>query len=770
MMFGNRFAAGAALVLLTLVAYIPAASCGFIWDDDAYVTNNRTLRSAAGLQEIWLKPGSVPQYYPLVFSTFWVEYHLWELAPAGFHWVNALLHAFNVVLLWLILTRLGVPGAWFGAAIFALHPVHVESVAWITERKNVLSGSFYLAALLAYLQFAFPRAESRERRTENRGNASHSLFPVGGWGWYGLALTFFLCALLSKTVSCSLPAVLVLLLWWKRGRVTWRNAAALAPLFILGVAFALLTVWMEKHHVGAEGEEWALSPIDRCLVAGRALWFYAAKLVWPVKLTFVYPRWQLSAGIWWQYLFPLAAVAVIFALWLARRRIGRGPLVAVLVFAGTLVPALGFFDVYPMRYSFVADHFQYLASVGLIALAAAVGTTLFQRLALRQEWLGPTAGAAALLLLLVLTWQQEAVYKDVESIWLDTLRKNPDCRMAHNNLGTYFARQGKWDQAVHHLQEAIRINPEDPRAHYNLGNAFAFVGKLDEAVKEYQQTVRLSPNHALAYSDLGNVFFQQHKLAEAVEHYSQALRINPDLVRAHNGLGRVLAQQGNLSAGIDHFRRAIEIEPDNLEARYYLVGALAQQGKLDEAVGYLSSELRADPQFAQLHWELGAAFVQQGRLEEAVAAYRQAVSLRPDVSHFRFSLGVALHRSGQVEAGNAEFREAKRADPHWPAAACQTAWILATHPDAKVRDGALALELAKQASEATGNRWPAFLDALAAAYAETGNFSDAVTTAREALRLAASGPQAKVAKQIEERLNCYERHQPFREKLGADQP
>src|SRR5216684_8061750 len=237
MMFGNRFAAGAALVVLTLVAYIPAAGCGFIWDDDAYVTNNRTLRTAAGLQDIWLKPGSVPQYYPLVFSSFWVEYHLWELAPAGFHWVNALLHGLNVALLWLILSRLGVPGAWFAAAIFALHPVHVESVAWITERKNVLSGLFYLAALLAYLQFVLPapgaglltrpkasrrvqqtlaeRASAERAASRSPFSVLRSLFSAGSWGWYGLALILFLCALLSKTVACSLPAALFLLLWWK---------------------------------------------------------------------------------------------------------------------------------------------------------------------------------------------------------------------------------------------------------------------------------------------------------------------------------------------------------------------------------------------------------------------------------------------------------------------------------------------------------------------------------------------------------------------------
>ena len=311
------------ILLMTLLFYIPAMRGGYIWDDDDYVTNNLTLRTFDGLRRIWLELGAVPQYYPLVHTSFWLEYHLWQLHPFGYHLVNVLLHALNAILLWFILRRLSIPGAWLAAAIFALHPVHVESVAWITERKNVLSGFFYLSAILAYLRFLRLDVISAIDRYH--------------WGYYILALGLYLCALLSKTVACTMPAMILLLLWWKRDRIGWRNVLLLTPHFAVGVALALTTVWLEKHRVGAQGEEWAFSFLERCLIAGRALWFYASKLFWPHKLIFIYPRWQIDAGIWWQYLFPLAAVAVFPALWFFCKQIGKAPLTAALFFAGTLV-------------------------------------------------------------------------------------------------------------------------------------------------------------------------------------------------------------------------------------------------------------------------------------------------------------------------------------------------------------------------------------------------------------------------------------------------
>jgi tetratricopeptide (TPR) repeat protein len=761
MMRKNLLPAGA-LVLLTLAAYLPALSDGFIWDDDAYLLHNPTVRTADGLRQAWLDPRSTPQYYPLVFTTFWVEYHILGLAPAGYHAVNILLHATSAILVWLVLRRLAMPGAWLAAAIFALHPVHVESVAWITERKNVLSGVFYLAALLAYLKFTGLGSETEVRSRESKTNKKAPASVPTARGWYILCLGLFVCALLSKTVTCSLPAAIVLVLWWKRGAVSRRDWIALAPLFALGLALGLTTAWIEKHHVGAEGDEWSLSPIERCLVAGRALWFYARELAWPVELTFIYPRWQIDASAWWQYLYPAAAIAVIIGLWLARGRLGRGPLVAVLFFAGTLVPALGFINVYPMRYSFVADHFQYLASLGLIALAAGAVAQALARPDPRLALARPALAGALLLALGVLTWQQTRIYQNVETLWTDTLRKNPDCRMAHNNLGTYLARERRYSEAVAHLQAAIRIAPDDPRAHYNLAHAFALLDRLQDAAAEYDTTVRLSPDHALAQVDLGDLLSRAGKFDAAVPHYAEALRINSDLGRARVGLGLAYASRGKLTEAAREFAETLRRDPSNTDARAHEAIALARQGKPDEAVQLLTPELASNPAAAEVYRELADAFAVQGRWAEAADQYRRALHLQATTAAYHFGLGVALAHQGQADAAREEFQEATR-DPRWPAAACQAAWTLATYPDTRGRDGALAVRLAQQACAATSRPPPGFLDTLAAAHAEAGQFTEAVASAREAVTLASTAGQPEMAAEIQKRLAGYEQHRPFRQ-------
>ena len=504
------------LLCLVVAAYLPTLRCGFIWDDNAYVTENGTLRDLAGLESIWLTPAATPQYYPLVHTSFWLEYHVWGLLPLGYHCVNVLFHALAAILLYETLLRLRVPGAWVAAAIFALHPVQVESVAWVTERKNVLSAVFYFAAALAYLRF------SPLQETES---------PVKPrWTWYFMALLLFVAALLSKTVTCTLPVALLLVRWWKTGKLRWVDARLLLPFFVVAAGLGWATAWLERHQVGAEGPEWALTFAQRLLIAGRALWFYAEKLAWPASLTFVYPRWEINAAAWWQWLFPAAAVAAVVALWRMRSRIGRGPLVAVLFFAATLGPALGFVNVYPMRYSFVADHFQYLGAIGLM--------TLFAAWASRWPWW--TIGLL-LAVLAALTWQQTGIYRDYQSIWHDTLAKNPGCWMAWNNLGLDFLQKGKVDDAMRSFDKSLAINPRDPEANYNLGNAYLQKGQLDAATAQYRRALDLNPNLAEAQSNLGNTLFQMGQMAEAIAHWQRAVELEPSNAAALNNLAWVLA-------------------------------------------------------------------------------------------------------------------------------------------------------------------------------------------------------------------------------------
>ena len=525
----SRFAAPA-LVLLVVAAHLMALPAGFVWDDDDYVTENPTLLDARGLARIWTEIGAVPQYYPLVHTTFWIERHLWGERPAGYHAVNVLLHAASALLVWTILRRLNVPGAWLAAALFGVHPVHAESVAWITERKNVLSGVFYLGALLAWI----------DRRR----------------GW---SLGLFVGALLSKTVTATLPAVLLLLAWWQRGRITKDDVVPTLPYFALGAGAGALTSWMERFHVGASGGDWALGFLERIQVAGAAVWFYLGKLLWPHPLMFIYPRWKVDTWGPEAWLAPLAVVAVLAALWKLRGRIGRGPLAAALFFGITLAPALGFVNVYPFRFSYVADHFQYLASLGPLALAAACASRLDRRV------LAPV-GAVVLAVLSALTWRQETAYRDEETLWRRTIETNPKVFIAQNNLGGMLMQRGENEAAKIHFQRAAALEPTYPEAYDNLGILLHREGRLDEAIGRYREAIRLDPRYSFAHNNLGISLAEAGRIDEAIASFREAIRLKPDFARAHFNLGVALYKKGDRPGAIAALREAARLAPDDPDA------------------------------------------------------------------------------------------------------------------------------------------------------------------------------------------------------------
>lgn len=662
--------AALALVVLTAVAYGPAYRAGFIWDDDAYVTDNAALDSLGGLVRIWTVPGAVPQYYPLTFTSFWLEHRFFGDDPFGYHVTNVALHALNAILVWLILVRLGIRGAWLAAAIFAVHPVHVESVAWVTERKNVLSGAFYLGALLAALAWA---AESRE--------AERRRYAVG-------VIALFVAALLSKTVTCSLPLILLLLAWWRHGRITRQELVAAAPLLGLGIALALVTIWMERTHVGATGELFALSPAQRVLIAGRALWFYVATLAWPHPLSFVYPRWIVDAGVWWQWIPPLAAAALLGALWLGRDRIGRAPFAAAAGFALTLTPALGFIDVYPMRYTFVADHYQYLASLFVIAPVAAALTVACRRLGA----IAPAAALPVLALLAALTWRHATALAGPETLWRDVIAKDATGTMARINLGMWLYAEGRADEAADELAAALRLDPNDGEAHGNLGIVLASLGRRDAAREHLERALALTPGSAQAHSNLGNLLASDGRLDEAATHYREAIRIDPDYADALNNLANVLAQQGKLDEAIAryeaalaadpgylaahynfatvltrvgrnpeaiaHYRAVLALDPSHADAHRGLGAQLAARGELDEAITHLATAARLRPDVAEAHYQHAAALAAAGRLDEAIAAYGRALALAPNLPDLHNDLGIAFARRGDRDAAIAEFRKA----------------------------------------------------------------------------------------------------------------
>jgi protein O-mannosyl-transferase len=569
------------LAVVTVMAYNPAWHGQLLWDDDN-CTTPLELRSLDGLRRIWFQPRATAQYYPLLYTSYWVQQRLWGDSPTGYHLINLLLHIGCVVLVLKILRFLRIPGAELAAMIFALHPVNVETVAWIAERKNALSGIFALAATFSYLKFD----ESRSRREKDG--------PQGrGYRNYVLAIGLFLLGLLSKTAIVTLPLAWLMILWWKRGAVSWRrDAVPLIPFFFLSITAGLVTRWFENVGIGYKSKILHFSLLDRCLIAGRAFWFQLSKLFWPSNLTFVYPRWDINAGVWWQYLFPIGVLALLGILWTLRRW-SRAPLAGVLIYILLLLPSLGFLNIYFFVYSFVADHWQYLACLGIIVPCASGIALLAGRKESWQDWLEPAITLVLGGALFVLTWEQSRMYTDIETLYRTTITRNPACWMAQVNLGNILYKANRIPEAMDLFNQAMRIKPAV--AHYSLGNGLVQKQRTLEAIEEYRQALRIDPDEAETHNNLGNALLLRGRTPEAIHEYERALRLNPAYAKAHNNLGNALVQTGRASEAIDHYKEALRIYPNSADAHSNLAAALAQMGRISEAIDQVKSALRINP-------------------------------------------------------------------------------------------------------------------------------------------------------------------------------
>ena len=555
-----------------MLAYQPAWHGGFVWDDAANIAAPE-LRSLDGLRRIWFQPRATQQYYPLLYSSYWLQQRLWGDSPTSYHLVNLLVHIGGAVLVLKILRFLRIPGAELATIIFALHPVNVETVAWIAERKNTLSGLLGLAATLWYLKF-----------DENRSRGS-----------YALALGLFLLGLLSKTAIVTLPLVWLVIFWWKRGMIFWRrDVVPVAPFLFLSAAAGLMTSWVEHGNIAYRTRILDLTLVDRCLIAGRAFWFQLSKLLCPSDLMFVYPRWEINAAAWWQYLFPLAVLGLLGILW-SLRRWSRAPLAGVLVYIFLLLPSLGFLNIYFFIYSFVADHWQYLACLGIITPCASGIVWFTGRLKSWQELLEPAITLVLAGVLFVLTWQQSRMYSDIETLYGTTIAHNPTCWMAQVNLGNILYKANRIPEAMDLFKQASQIKPAV--AHYSLGNALIDTGRTSEAIDQYEQALRIDRDYAEAHNNLGSAQFLTGRASEAMDHYKQALRIDPDYAKAHNNMGNALVQMGRASEAIDEYKQALRITPDSADAHNNLGAALGQMGRISEAIEQLQTALRIDPNY-----------------------------------------------------------------------------------------------------------------------------------------------------------------------------
>jgi tetratricopeptide (TPR) repeat protein len=680
---------------LCFIAYAPSLQGGYVWDDDYYVYENPALTSFVGLQQIWFDilrdPADyiLPQYYPLTHTSFWIEYRLWGLNPTGYHLVNLALHIGSALLVWVILRKLAVPGALLVAAVFAVHPVHVESVAWISERKNTLSLLFLLLSLYVYLRYVGLIAGSE------KPNAKLAL-PQDPRRMWAIGLVLFLAALAAKTTAAALPAIVLLLVWWKRGRIDLkRDGLPMVPLFLIGFAAGQLTRWLEVHRVGAAGAEWTYAPTPigqfaaETLIAGRAAWFYFGKLVVPYPTMFNYPRWAIDPTSALQWVWPVAAAVVIAVLFLLRHRIGRAPITGVLFFVGVLFPALGYFAVLPHRYSFVADHFQYVASLGLLTLLVGGAAWWWDRRRLSRP-LGIGISAAVLATLTVLSFRQAQAYQSESALWRDTLAKNPQSWLAANNLGALLIEQAKQPDGSHDpakLQRAkelfayvLEIKPDHTEARYNLGRLVELGGgPRGDAIAWYREAVETNRLYSPAWHELGLHYQQmareqrlranelsgwdklmyaplhrqamQRYLQAAQECYQRSIAAQPRYLPSVLQLGSLYIEYASYPDAIPVLERALQIDARSEQARNNLAFALDAMGRSDEAIGWWQEIINEDPQNVRVRQLMGVSFAKRGMWQPAIEQFQAAVRIDPRFAEGWYNLGYAQFESGDAAAG-----------------------------------------------------------------------------------------------------------------------
>ena len=633
-----------ALGLLVVVSYLPAMLWGgFVWDDDLCIKVD-PVRDVSGLWQIWFSPSAIEEeghYWPLVYTTFWLEHKLWGFDPTGYHVVNVLLHLANTLLVWHLVRRLAVPGAWVVAAVFAVHPLHVESVAWVIERKDVLSGLFYLAAVAMWMRFVEQPSRGR----------------------YAGSLALYAAALLSKSIAVTLPVALLLWHWWKQSRVTSTDLWRLVPFFAIGL---VITVGDLSFYRSGGAVSFDYSLTERTLIAARALWFYAGKLLWPAELAVIYPLWDIhvSDPLAWGYL--VAAVALAVALWHWRHRLGRGPLAGALFFAVTLSPILGFVDYRYMQYAFVADRFQYLAGIGVMAVGIGVATYGVRRLPDLWQKGALVVAAGVIVVLGMLTWRQASIYRDDETLYRHIIALNPQALNVHFNLSKVLCEQERYAEALDVTRVAVEQAPDDFEPHANLGSILNTLGRYDEAEIHLRRAIALNPQARDAHLNLGAALYKQERYEEALEITRVAVELAPDFSESHANLGSILGALGRHEEAIEALAQAAALAPTSPRTaeRYFLMGQTAQEnGQPEAAAEYYLHALEADPHHAEaLHW-LATLRAAQQHYGEMLELLQRFVAIHPNDSAAYSNMGIALLGLGRYDEALQHFDQALSLDP-----------------------------------------------------------------------------------------------------------
>ena len=697
-----------ALIITAAVLWIywPALHGGWQWDDDVLVTDNAVVHEPSGLWKIWFEPGLLVDYQPPTISVFWLQWQLWRDDTLGYHLTNVFLHILSALLVWRLLSKLGLRLAWLGGLIFAVHPVQVESVAWIAELKNTLSLPPFLMAMSAWIDY------------EERGKSRD----------YFLALGLFLAAMLCKPTMVMFPVMILLYAWWKRDRIGWNDVKASAPFFGVSLALGLVTIWFLQHHAIGEDPVPMGGLFSRLACAGLSFSFYFSKCFLPVGLLPIYPRWVVDPPTLTQFLPWPVLLAAICWMWTKRRTWGRHLLLGLGFFLINLAPFIGLNTASYMAYTWVMDHILYIPIIGLIGIFVAGLGEVEERLSASMR-LGSIGLVAVLLTLLSFKSQSyAALYVNSETLWTYELQHNPEASIAYGNLGTALMKAGRLADAIEQFKQVLRIQPHDAGTRNNLGNLLLQTGQPAGAMEQFEEVLRFKPADSVTHYNFGNLLFQTGKIPEAIAQFEEVLRIEPDNALARNNLGNALQQAGRLSDAMEEYKEVLRIDPDNALAHYNLGGALQQAGQWQAAIAQYEEVLRINPDDAQAHNSLGNILSQTGQLPEAIEQLQQALRIKPDYVEAHDNLGNALLLMGSDSQAIEQFQQALQIKPdaltHYDLAG---ALLQAGRTEEAIEHYKDALQLKPDYAEAENN--------LGAALLQMGRWSEAEERFKQALRI-----------------------------------
>ncbi len=645
-------AAGIACIfILVFIDYYPAIRGQFIWDDYLYVANCDLIKAHDGLYRFWFTTQPI-DYWPVSNSSFWIEWRLWGTNTLGYHLTNIVLHGISALLVWLILRKLSIPGAFLAALLFAVHPVNIESVAWIAQRKGLMALCFALLSILCYLQPEPMGARlAGEKQTTWRS-----------YHWYAASWLCFLLAMLSKGSVALLPLVLVLIVWWKRRAIGLTDLVRIIPFLLLAAALTLVNIWFQQKSAGGVVRNAGLC--ERIADSGVVVWFYLSKALLPIDLAFIYPQPKVdpaTAEAWIPLAGAIAATCALF--WKRHTRAGRHLLFAWAFFCLALLPVMGLTDVYFMKFSLVADHYQYLAVIAVAAAATASWTIWLRRTARAWRPVAFVGAAAVIGAFGLLTWQQSHLYSNAAMIYQATLEKNPSCWLAHNNLGRIFFDAGRLKEAIEQYEEALSLKDNFPETHNNLSAALLKTGKLPEAIEHLHIALELDPGYAEAHTNLGIALSAEGRLPEAIEQHRLALATQPDNPEFLNNLGAELSKLGRYQETIDCFEKALRINPDYPDAHNNLGIEIAARNQWHEAIAQYEEAIRLKPSYPEAHYNLARAMFETGRPQEAIAQYRLALRYRPSYVEAYNNLGKVFMEISEPQEALEQYQQALRLKP-----------------------------------------------------------------------------------------------------------